>query len=111
MWRWSQPDATIRTKAENAYGDNGMTTEPTRTSPPVLKPENRIKALEYFKDWTNALMVATVAGIGWVATASSSFPPSVKHWTTGLLGLSLIFGILSLALVPLITEYLDDASS
>ncbi len=64
------------------------------------------KALEHFKDWSNYLLVTTVAALGWVATkdAPDFFCPWMKLGCVWLLALSSIFGIFTLALIPLVAE-------
>jgi hypothetical protein len=64
------------------------------------------KALEHFKDWSNYLLVTTVAALGWVATKES--PHFLYSWMKigciWSLALSAIFGIFTLALIPLVAE-------
>jgi hypothetical protein len=65
-------------------------------------------SLELFKDWSNALLVTTVAALGWVATKDLVFRPA---WTRSLcilfFSLSVVFAIFTLALIPLIAEQQD----
>jgi len=35
----------------------------------VSKQEQKLKALEWFKDWSNYMLITTVAALGWVAAA------------------------------------------
>jgi hypothetical protein len=67
--------------------------------------DDMTKALEFFKDWSNYLLVTTVAAVGWVG-AKESFAgiPSLKPWCMAALGLSAVFGIFTLALIPLVQE-------
>lgn len=62
-------------------------------------------ALGHFKDWSNYLLVTTVAAVGWVATEQNG-----REWLLDLavwsFGISLLFGILTLALVPLVAQQL-----
>jgi len=69
-------------------------------------PDKLTKALEFFKDWTNYLLVTTVAAIGWVAAEKGMIAdhPKLRFICLLALGLSAIFGILTQALVPLIQE-------
>jgi hypothetical protein len=63
------------------------------------------KALEFFKDWSNYLLVTTVAALGWVASGTTTFTShSVKPWCVWLFALSVVFGIFTLALIPLVQE-------
>jgi hypothetical protein len=69
------------------------------------------KALEFFKDWSNYLLVTTVAALGWVASGKD-FPISgLMAWCIWSLALSAIFGIFTLALIPLVQEQRDEAST
>ena len=79
------------------------------TPPPPDKPT---KALEFFKDWTNYLLVTTVAAIGWVAEKGIiANHPKLRFWCLLALGLSAVFGILTQALVPLVQEQRKDGVS
>ena len=63
------------------------------------------KPLEFFKDWTNYLLVTTVAALGWVATKESAFcSPSVRFLCVWSFALSVVFAIFTLALIPLVEE-------
>jgi hypothetical protein len=73
--------------------------------------EKKIKALELFKDWSNALLVTTVAAVGWIIAKDSPRLPSCIYCVTILsFGMSIIFAILTLALIPLVAEELDEYS-
>ncbi|WP_204014816.1 hypothetical protein [Virgisporangium aurantiacum] len=72
--------------------------------------DGRVAALESFKDWSNYLLVTTVAAAGWIASDNVTF------WSTPLksaalwsLGVSIVFGILALALVPLVAQQMQDS--
>src|SRR6266851_4301513 len=71
------------------------------------KVDHRLAALTSFKDFTNYLLVTTVAATGWVATQGS-----VAGWLRGactvLFALSAIFGIFTLALIPPVAEMVRD---
>ncbi|MEV5719353.1 hypothetical protein AB0L41_36170 [Amycolatopsis mediterranei] len=72
----------------------------------------KIAALEAFERWSNYLLVATVAAIGWVASKNVVFRYAVmQSLTLWLLGVSIIFGVLTLALVPLIAQAMRDKDS
>jgi hypothetical protein len=68
-----------------------------------------LKALEFFKDWSNYLLVTTVAALGWVATANRA---TLSPWATCLVilffGLSIAFGIFTLALIPVVAESITE---
>jgi hypothetical protein len=67
------------------------------------------EALTAFKDWSNYLLVTTVVAVGWIANdqvpSPSNSPP--KFWLSAsawAFCLSVVFGIFTLALVPLVRE-------
>lgn len=64
------------------------------------------KPLDYFKDWTNFLLVTTVAALGWVATKEGVvfFSPWLRLLCIAALALSIVFAIFTLALIPLVAE-------
>src|SRR5262249_37403106 len=64
------------------------------------------KALEFFKDWTNYLLVTTVAVLSWIASAAHPiFSSSVARAACLVaFALSIVFGIFTLALIPLVQE-------
>jgi hypothetical protein len=68
------------------------------------------KPIEYFKDWSNYLLVTTVAALGWVATKESVFISVSPSWVRQLcitcFALSVVCGIFTLALIPLVAEEL-----
>ena len=67
--------------------------------------DQQLKALEYFKDWSNYLLVTTVAALGWVSTQEEAVLPSFsKTWCIWLFAVSILFAILTLALIPHVAE-------
>ena len=76
-------------------------------NPSIMDPhiEQSLKAIDMFKDWSNYLLVTTVAALGWVATKDRTrIPPKALRWTIGALGASTVFAIFTLALIPLVAE-------
>ena len=71
---------------------------------PQPDTDKKSKALEFFKDWSNYLLVTTVAAIGWVAEHGDHLDSKLRHFCIVALGFSAIFGIFTLALVPLVQE-------
>jgi len=70
------------------------------------------KALEFFKDWSNYLLVTTVAALGWVSSGSPDVKPvwinaGLKPYCIWFLAGSIVFGIFTLALIPLVQEQRD----
>jgi len=75
--------------------------------------ERRLRALEAFKDWSNYLLVTTVAALGWVSTKDAPhFSGSCLRlaciWSFAL---SILFAILTLALIPHVAELSDGTKS
>lgn len=72
--------------------------------------EQKLKALEAFKDWSNYLLVATVAALGWTAKENTTgFRTEwMKSGAIVLFALSTVFAILTLALIPHIAELIED---
>ncbi len=66
--------------------------------------EQRLKALDSFKDWSNYMLVTTVAALGWVASNNGALSPSATKWVVACLGLSVVFAIFTLALIPIVAE-------
>jgi hypothetical protein len=78
------------------------------TQVPAATPEENdrhIKALGFFKDFTNYLLVTTVAALGWITTSKALFldPRFIPFCIFSFAG-SIIFGIFTLALIPLVAE-------
>ena len=73
--------------------------------------------IEYFKEWSNCLLVTTVAALGWVATrdAGDSGNCAVSVWARCIciisLGLSTVFAMFTLALIPLVAEQQAEGQS
>ncbi len=63
-----------------------------------------LQALGFFKDWTNYLLVTTVAALGWVATKPVLLAPTLLSLTIVCFCLSIIFAIFTLALIPIVGE-------
>jgi|GEM_PF-3921903 hypothetical protein len=75
------------------------------------KEQKLNNALGAFKDWSNYLLVTTVAALGWVAEADTDKPFTL--WTkieVGSLAVSVIFGIFTLAVIPTIAEQITEAT-
>ena len=67
---------------------------------PKDRLDQKLKALDAFKDWSNYLLVTTVAELGWTSTKKDLFYlPSLKSLAIGSFALSIVFAILTLALV------------
>jgi hypothetical protein len=75
--------------------------------------QQRLKALEAFKDWSNYLLVTTVAALGWVSTKDALCFSSVWVYKACIwsFATSIFFSILTLGLVPHIAELIDGKRS
>ena len=67
-------------------------------------------ALAHFKDWSNYLLVTTVGALGWVATQDLGGPQCLKIGCLVLLGFSVGFAILTLAIIPHVAESIDKST-
>ncbi len=77
-----------------------------------VDPKRSEKALDHFKDWSNYLLVTTVAAMGWVATKDSGIGDHCSRAICLVLfGLSAFFAMLTLALIPLVAEQQKDGDS
>lgn len=73
--------------------------------------DDRMKALEFLKDWSNYLLVTTVAALGWVTSESPIFfTEAAKPWCIWLFAISITFGIFTLGLIPLVAETLSKST-
>ncbi|GLS31270.1 hypothetical protein SAMN04488498_11887 [Mesorhizobium albiziae] len=76
--------------------------------PPDSPTDNHSEALKLFKDWNDKLLITAVAALGWVVGNSLPGIYSLKFASAACLALSIAFGILTLALIPLIREQWDE---
>jgi hypothetical protein len=77
----------------------------------MTRKEQLLKALGYFKDWSNYLLVTTVAALGWVSSKDAVLPGEWRTIIMVLFALSVVFAILTLALIPLVAEAITDEST
>jgi hypothetical protein len=71
--------------------------------------QQKLKALEFFKDWTNYLLVTTVAAMGWVSVDKAGLSPHVlRICCIAAFAGSILFAILTLALIPHVAEQISD---
>lgn len=76
----------------------------------MSKTEKLVESLKSFKDWSNYLLVTTVASLGWVASEKGpKLPNDLLFWIVWSLALSIVFAILTLA--PLVAEKITDDTS
>ena len=56
------------------------------------------------------LLVTTVASLGWASTREAQLPDLAFGVCVFLLAASVVFGIFTLAMIPLVTEQLDQGN-
>ncbi len=67
--------------------------------------DQRLRALDNFKDWSNYLLVTTVAALGWTSKTDVKFcTPWMREDAVLCFALSIMFAILTLALIPHVAE-------
>ncbi len=71
--------------------------------------EQKLKALDAFKDWSNYLLITTVAAVGWTAEKQPDrfCTPFMKPAAVICFALSIVFAIMTLALVPHVAEDIE----
>ena len=74
-----------------------------------LKAERKAQAIDAFKDWSNYMLITTVAALGWVSTDPANVVgDSAKVICVVLFTLSVVLAIFTLALIPHVAERLGD---
>jgi len=68
------------------------------------KTQQVLEAVGHFKDWSNYLLVTTVAALGWVAAKPDLITPRSMKITLICLCGSIVFAIFTLALIPIVAE-------
>jgi hypothetical protein len=71
--------------------------------------DQKLKALDAFKDWTNYLLITTVAALGWTAgkEATNFSTPCMRIYAVLTFAVSIVFAILTLALIPHVAEDIE----
>src|SRR4051812_32092286 len=86
-------------------GEGGMS-EPQKLKIEDVDP--RRDSLQSFERWSNYMLVTTVAAVAWVASSKPDPSDDVATtlWSAAVwcLGISIVFGIFTLALVPLVAH-------
>ena len=76
------------------------------------KEKDLLPALGFFKDWSNFMLVTTVAALGWTAKVDTSAGcRGLQSASIVCFALSIAFAVFTLALVPLIAEQIKGAKS
>lgn len=76
-----------------------------------MRDNPKVIALGYFKDWSNYLLVTSVGAVGWIAHQGG---PTDSIWallSLWSLALAVVFGIFTLALIPLVAEQIRDTDA
>ena len=68
--------------------------------------DHLLKAVEYFKDSSNFLLMLSVVALGWVVEHPTSVHDSMKDAIVLCMGLSVVFGLFTMGLIPLVAETL-----
>jgi hypothetical protein len=68
--------------------------------------DQQLKAIELFQDWSNVLLATTTIALGWVAGEASFRNRVLRAACVALLTLSICFGVVTLALLPIIAGQL-----
>jgi hypothetical protein len=70
----------------------------------AIDDDPKVLALQTFERWSNYLLVTTVAAAGWIATKNLEIGSGWRDAALWCFGVSIVFGILTLALVPLVAQ-------
>jgi hypothetical protein len=68
--------------------------------------DHLLKAVEYFKDSNNYLLLISVVSLAWVVEHPGAVHESLKDAIVLCMGLSVIFGLFTMGLLPLVAETL-----
>jgi hypothetical protein len=68
----------------------------------------QLASLDSFKDWSNYMLVTTVACLGWVAKEYKGQKFMVELW---LFTSSIVFAILTLALIPIVGTQISEKTT
>ena len=90
--------------------DNGERANPTQGW--VARGDPRVDAIGAFERWSNYLPITTVAATGWAVTHNARFRhPLVLEFSIWSLALSAVFAMLTLAVIPMLTEHIRDKTN
>jgi hypothetical protein len=68
--------------------------------------DHLLKAVEYFKDSNNYLLLISVVALGWVVEHPAAAHESLRSAIVVCMGLSVVFGVFTMGLLPLVAETL-----
>ncbi len=73
--------------------------------------DHLLKAVEFFKDSSNFLLLISVVALGWVVEHPSGINESLNDTVVLCMGLSVVFGLFTMGLLPLVAETLTGTTS
>jgi hypothetical protein len=78
----------------------------TAQGDPAATRDQQLRALDAFKDWSNYMLVTTVAALGWLSAEHPHVDPTSFAIKVAIMCLtfSIVFGIFTLAAVPAVME-------
>ena len=68
--------------------------------------DHLLKAVEYFNNSNNYLMVISVTALWWVVEHPGAVHESLQNWVVLCMGLSVVFGLFTMGLLPSVAETL-----
>ena len=69
--------------------------------------DHLLKAVEYFKDSNNFLLMLSVVALAWVVEHPGGLHESLQNAVVLCMGLSVVFGLFTMGLLPLVAETLS----
>ena len=73
--------------------------------------DHLLKAVEFFKDSSNFLLLISVVALGWVVEHPGGINESLNDTVVLCMGLSVVFGLFTMGLIPLVAETLTGTTS
>lgn len=68
--------------------------------------DHLLKAVEYFNNSNNYLIVISVLALWWVVEHPGAVPAGVQDWVVLCMGVSVVFGLFTMGLLPSVAETL-----
>jgi len=72
--------------------------------------DHLLKAVEYFNNSNNYLMLISVAALWWVVEHPGAVNQSLQDWVVLCMGVSVVFGLFTMGLLPSVAETLTGAT-
>lgn len=73
--------------------------------------DHLLKAVEYFNNSNNYLIMISVVALGWVVEHPDAVHESLKNAVVLCMGLSTVFGLFTMGLLPLVAETLTGTTT